>query len=65
MTAHNRLSSRLRAWDDAGLDQLKLAADTVSAEGALLMGQVQDSGRGRHSVGRNDGAVGPLHYPMI
>ena len=58
MTAHNRLPSRLRAWDDESLDQLKLAADTVSAEGALLMGQVQDSGRGRHSVGRNDGAVG-------
>ena len=63
MTAHNRLSSRLRAWDDAGLDQLKLAADTVSAEGALLMGQVQDSGRGRHSVGRNDGAVGASALP--
>ena len=63
MTAHNRLSSRLRAWDDAGLDQLKLAADTVSTEGALLMGQVQDSGRGRHSVGRNDGAVGASALP--
>ena len=58
MTAHNRLPSRLRAWDDGGLDQLKLAADIVNGEGALLMGQVQDSGRGRHSVGRNDGAVG-------
>ena len=63
MTAHNRLPSRLRAWDDGGLDQLKLAADIVNGEGALLMGQVQDSGRGRHSVGRNDGAVGASALP--
>ena len=63
MTAHNRLPSRLRAWDDGGLDQLKLAADIVNGEGTLLMGQVQDSGRGRHSVGRNDGAVGASALP--
>ena len=63
MTGHNRISSRLRAWDDAGGDQLKRVADIVNGEGALLMGQVQDSGRGRHSVGRNDGAVGASALP--
>ena len=63
MTCHNRISSRLRAWDDAGTDQLKRVADIVNGEGALLMGQVQDSGRGRHSVGRNDGAVGASALP--
>jgi len=63
MTAHNRIGSRLRAWDDAGMDQLKRVADIVNGEGALLMGQVQDSGRGRHSVGRNDGAVGASALP--
>ena len=63
MTGHNRTSSRLRAWDDAGRDQLKRVADIVNDEGALLMGQVQDSGRGRHSVGRNDGAVGASALP--
>ena len=63
MTSHNRIPSRLRAWDDGGLDALKHVADTVNAEGALLMGQVQDSGRGRHSVGRNDGAVGASPLP--
>ena len=41
MTAHNRIGSRLRAWDDAGMDQLKRVADIVNGEGALLMGQVQ------------------------
>ncbi len=63
MTAHNRIPSRLRAWDDAGMDGLKRVADVVNAEGACLMGQVQDSGRGRHSVGRNDGAVGASALP--
>ena len=63
MTSHNRIPSRLRAWDDGGLDALKHVADVVNAEGALLMGQVQDSGRGRHSVGRNDGAVGASPLP--
>ena len=63
MTAHNRIPSRLRAWDDGGLDNLKRAADIVNGEGALLLGQVQDSGRGRHSVGRNDGAVGASALP--
>ena len=63
MTGHSRIASRLRAWDDAGGDQLKRVADIVNGEGALLMGQVQDSGRGRHSVGRNDGAVGASALP--
>ena len=63
MTAYNRISSRLRAWDDAGTDHLKQVADIVNGEGALLLGQVQDSGRGRHSVGRNDGAVGASALP--
>ena len=63
MTAHNRIPSRLRAWDDQGLDALKRVADTVNNEGALILGQVQDSGRGRHSIGRNDEAVGASALP--
>ena len=63
MTEHNRIASRLRAWDDRGFDDLKRVADTVNSAGAVLLGQVQDSGRGRHSVGRNDGAVGASALP--
>ena len=63
MTRYNRIPTRLRAWDDQGLDNLKRVADTVNNEGAVLLGQVQDSGRGRHSVGRNDGAVGASALP--
>ena len=63
MTAYNRIPSRLRVWDDAHFDALQQVADTVNKEGALILGQVQDSGRGRHSVGRNDGAVGASALP--
>lgn len=63
MTRYNRIPTRLRAWDDEGFDNLKRAADTVNNEGAVLLGQVQDSGRGRHSIGRNDGAVGASALP--
>jgi 2,4-dienoyl-CoA reductase-like NADH-dependent reductase (Old Yellow Enzyme family)/thioredoxin reductase len=63
MTQYSRLPSRLRCWDDQGLDDLKRVADTVASEGAHILGQIQDSGRGRHSVGRNDDAVGASALP--
>jgi 2,4-dienoyl-CoA reductase-like NADH-dependent reductase (Old Yellow Enzyme family) len=63
MTAHNRIPTRLRAWDDQNFDDLARVAAVVNEAGALLIGQVQDSGRGRHSVGRNDGAVGASALP--
>lgn len=63
MTAFNRLSSRLRVWDDAHFDDLQRCAEVVNTEGAVLLGQVQDSGRGRHEVGRNEGAVGASALP--
>jgi 2,4-dienoyl-CoA reductase-like NADH-dependent reductase (Old Yellow Enzyme family)/sugar/nucleoside kinase (ribokinase family) len=63
MTAWNRVPTRLRAWDDGALDSLQRCADVVENEGTRLLGQVQDSGRGRHAVGRNDGAVGASALP--
>jgi len=63
MTAYNRQPSRLRVWDDVEFDALRSIADVVNQEGAFILGQVQDSGRGRHSVGRNDGAVGASALP--
>ena len=63
MTAYNRIPSRLRVWDDARFEHLKRVADTINGEGALVLGQVQDSGRGRHAVGRNDEAVGASALP--
>ncbi|MEO0998670.1 MAG: hypothetical protein AAFX58_14220, partial [Pseudomonadota bacterium] len=63
MTAHNRVPYRLRAWDDGALDSLQRLAAAVEAADSRLLGQVQDSGRGRHAVGRNDGAVGASALP--
>ena len=63
MTAHNRIPSRLRVWDDREFDALQRVAETVNREGAEILGQVQDSGRGRHAVGRNDSAVGASALP--
>lgn len=63
MTAHSRLGNRLRAWDDKALDSLRRCAEAVETEGTRLLGQVQDGGRGRHEVGRNDDAVGPSALP--
>ncbi|MFK7828278.1 MAG: FAD-dependent oxidoreductase [Congregibacter sp.] len=63
MTAHNRIPSRLRVWDDEEFDSIKRCVEVVELEGARLIGQVQDSGRGRHEVGRNEGAVGASPLP--
>ncbi len=63
MTAHNRIPSRLRVWDDQGFDALQRVAEVVEGKDCRLLGQVQDSGRGRHAIGRNDGAVGASALP--
>lgn len=63
MTSVNRNSYKLRVWDEEGFDDLQRVAEVVRSEGAHILGQVQDSGRGRHEVGRNDGAVGASALP--
>ncbi|MFZ8887593.1 MAG: FAD-dependent oxidoreductase [Steroidobacteraceae bacterium] len=63
MTRHNRISSRIRAWDEESLGQLQRAADVVQRGGALLVGQLQDPGRGRHLPGRNEQAIGASPLP--
>lgn len=63
MTRHNRIGSRIRAWDEESLGQLQRAADVVQRGGALLLGQLQDPGRGRHLPGRNEQAIGASALP--
>ena len=63
MTRFSRLPSRLRCWDDEGFDQLQRVAATINESGAHVLGQIQDSGRGRHTVGRNSEAVGASPLP--
>ena len=45
------------------VDLLKRWADAVESEDCRLLGQVQDSGRGRHQAGRNFAAIGPSALP--
>jgi 2,4-dienoyl-CoA reductase-like NADH-dependent reductase (Old Yellow Enzyme family) len=63
MTRFSRLPSRLRCWDDEGFDQLQRVAATINKSDAHVLGQIQDSGRGRHAVGRNNEAVGASPLP--
>jgi 2,4-dienoyl-CoA reductase-like NADH-dependent reductase (Old Yellow Enzyme family) len=50
----------LEAANRAGLERW---AGEVRAAGALLLGQVQDPGRGRHQAGRSHDAIGPSALP--
>lgn len=63
MTSANRIGTRLRVWDDQEFDSLQKVAEAVEGFDTRLLGQVQDTGRGRHAVGRNDGAVGASALP--
>ena len=63
MTKANRIGTRLRAWDDKNFDSLLRVADAVEGQDTRLLGQVQDTGRGRHAIGRNNGAVGASALP--
>ena len=63
MTEFSRLPSRLRCWDDEGFEDLCRVAAVINDQGAHVLGQIQDSGRGRHAVGRNDDAVGASALP--
>ncbi len=63
MTSVNRVPHRLRVWDDAALGSLQRIAEAVEGADTRLLGQVQDAGRGRHAVGRNEGAVGASALP--
>ena len=62
----SRLQSRgryVRAWNDDHLDALMRWAGAVESEDCRLLGQIQDSGRGRHEKGRNPNAAGVSALP--
>ena len=63
MISRNKDGKRLRAYDDGGRESLKRLADAVESEDCRLLGQVQDPGRGRHEIGRNDKAIGVSSLP--
>lgn len=63
MARHQNVSYRARAWNDDNLDGLKRWAHAVVSEGALLLGQIQDPGRGRHNTGIGAHAIGASALP--
>jgi hypothetical protein len=63
MARHQRLAHKVRVWDDTGNDELKRWAEAVDVYGSLLIGQVQDPGRGRHERGRNPDSVSASCLP--
>ena len=54
---------RLCAWNDSMTDHLRRLADGVRAHDSVLIGQVQDTGRGRHVPGRSFSSMGASPLP--
>ena len=63
MARHQNIDYKVRAWNDDDLDGLKRWAAAVASTIRHLLGQIQDSGRGRHAAGRNPDAVGASPLP--
>jgi 2,4-dienoyl-CoA reductase-like NADH-dependent reductase (Old Yellow Enzyme family) len=53
----------VRVWNDDHLDWLERWAQAVESKDCRLLGQIQDSGRGRHERGRNPNAIGVSALP--
>jgi 2,4-dienoyl-CoA reductase-like NADH-dependent reductase (Old Yellow Enzyme family) len=53
----------VRVWNDDNVEWLKRWAEAVESKNCRLLGQVQDSGRGRHERGRNPNAIGVSALP--
>ena len=62
-TRWNVAARRIRVFGKSNEDGLKKFADVVGNAGCHMIGQLQDSGRGRHEGGRNMNAIGPSPLP--
>ncbi|HVS76826.1 MAG TPA: hypothetical protein VHE11_07815, partial [Steroidobacteraceae bacterium] len=51
-------SHYVRVWDGGFEEELKRWSDAVETHDCRLLGQIQDSGRGRHERARNPDAIG-------
>lgn len=63
MHSGQRGLSRPDVFNGLGLDSIRRVTAALRAEGSCLLGQIQDSGRGRHEQGRSDSAIGPSSLP--
>jgi len=62
-TRWNCAPRRIQVFGKANEDGLKRFANEVGEAGCLMLGQLQDSGRGNHEGGRRPDAVGPSPLP--
>lgn len=62
-TRWNIAPRRIQVFGKANEDGLKRFAAEVLETGCHMIGQLQDSGRGRHEGGRNMNAIGPSPLP--
>jgi 2,4-dienoyl-CoA reductase-like NADH-dependent reductase (Old Yellow Enzyme family)/thioredoxin reductase len=56
-------SNRVHAFNDDALPELTRLVEAVEEYGTRLIGQIQDPGRGRHQIGRNESAIGASALP--
>src|SRR5471032_811095 len=63
MAPHQNIDYKVRVWNDDNVDGLKRWAAAIREHDSHLLGQIQDSGRGRHAAGRNPDAVGASALP--
>jgi 2,4-dienoyl-CoA reductase-like NADH-dependent reductase (Old Yellow Enzyme family) len=60
---HQAGQPRVQVWRRDDPDGLKRFAEAVESQDCRLLGQIQDSGRGRHFPGRNPEAIGASALP--
>ncbi|MGL3819572.1 FAD-dependent oxidoreductase [Sphingopyxis sp. R3-92] len=63
MLRRQNAPTRPAVHSDINADALARWADAVAAAGGLMLGQIQDNGRGFRAGFRNDAAVGPSALP--
>ena len=63
MMRHQAGLPRVQVWRRDDAEGLKRFADAVESQDCRLLGQIQDSGRGRHFPGRNPEAIGASALP--
>lgn len=63
MVRRQGLLPRTQAWNEEDAEGFRRWAGAVTETGALLVGQIQDAGRGRHAEGRTSDAIGASVLP--
>ncbi|MGF7149946.1 2,4-dienoyl-CoA reductase-like NADH-dependent reductase (Old Yellow Enzyme family) [Sphingomonas zeicaulis] len=63
MLSHHKLPTRPAVLSGINEGELTRWADLVGAEGGLMLGQIQDNGRGFRAGFRNPDAIGPSALP--